>query len=87
MKKTQSKKVRPQKGPKTMKELFGLTSRNYLLFFAGLGVIILGYFALAQPPVNGFMTLSLAPVLLIVGYCVLVPWAIFHKGKKEKSDS
>jgi len=88
MKKTQSKQqVRSQKSPKAAKELFGFTRRNYLLFLAGLGVIILGYFALAQPPVNGFMTLSLAPVLLIIGYCVLVPWAIFHRSKAEKSDS
>ena len=87
MKKTQNKQVRAQKSPKAAKELFGFTRNNYLLFLAGLGVIIVGYFALAQPPVNGFMTLSLAPILLIVGYCVLVPWAIFHKGKAEKSDS
>ncbi len=87
MKKTQSKQVRAQKSQKAAKELFGFTRNNYLLFWAGLGVIIVGYFALAQPPVNGFMTLSLAPILLIVGYCVLVPWAIFHKGKAEMSDS
>jgi len=83
-----SMKTKPQgKNQKPAQELFGFSRNNYILFFAGLAVIILGYFALAQPPVSGFMTLSLAPILLIVGYCVLVPWAIFWKAKQQKSDS
>ena len=84
MKKTQSKQPR---AAKQVKELFGFTRTNYIIFFAGLITIILGYFALAQPPVNGFMTLSLAPILLVIGYCVLVPWAIFWKQKQQKSES
>ncbi|HOT97346.1 MAG TPA: hypothetical protein PLG50_01925 [bacterium] len=73
------------KTQKPAQELFGFSRTNYLLFFAGLVVIILGYFAMAQPPVNGFMTLTLAPVLLIIGYCVLVPWALFWKPKPRKN--
>lgn len=84
MKKTQSKQSR---AAKQVKELFGFTRTNYIIFFAGLITIILGYFALAQPPVSGFMTLTLAPILLVIGYCVLVPWAIFWKQKQQKSES
>jgi uncharacterized membrane protein HdeD (DUF308 family) len=72
---------------KPAKELFGFTQKNYILFFAGLVVIVLGFFALAQPPVSGFMTLTLAPILLVIGYCILVPWAIFWKPKQQKTDS
>ena len=84
MKKTQGKQSRVVKQEK---ELFGFTRTNYIIFFAGLITIIIGYFALAQPPVNGFMTLTLAPILLVIGYCVLVPWAIFWKQKQQKSES
>ncbi|MDA0745124.1 MAG: hypothetical protein O2954_01295 [bacterium] len=42
----------------------------------GLGTILLGYLCLAQPPVDGFLLLSLAPVLLVIGYCVLIPLAL-----------
>ena len=55
---------------------------NYLLFGAGLVVILLGYLALSQGPWDSFLSLSLAPVLLVLGYCVIIPVAILYKKKK-----
>ena len=52
---------------------------NYLLFVFGLVVIILGFVALAQPPWDSFSSLTLAPILLVVGYCVIIPVAILYK--------
>ncbi|MFQ5770350.1 MAG: hypothetical protein ACE5HX_07435 [bacterium] len=54
---------------------------NYQIFGLGVLIILVGYWALAQGPVNGFLTLSLAPILLIIGYCVLIPLAIIYTGK------
>jgi len=53
--------------------------KNYIVFGAALVVIILGYIALGQPPVDGFLSLTLAPILLVVGYCVLIPLALILK--------
>ncbi|MBK7142964.1 MAG: hypothetical protein IPH75_12870 [bacterium] len=50
--------------------------KNYILFAVSLVVIVIGFFALSQG------STSLAPVLLVVGYCVLVPWAILAKEKQ-----
>ncbi len=47
---------------------FGI--RNYIIFGVALLVIIIGYVLLAQ----GSMTA--APLLLVVGYCVIIPVAI-----------
>ena len=49
------------------------TRRNVLFFASGIGVILIGYVFLAIPPVDGFFSLSLAPILLVLGYCVLIP--------------
>ncbi len=49
--------------------------KNYILFAIALVVIVAGFFSLSQG------SISLAPVLLVVGYCVLVPWAILAKDK------
>jgi len=54
---------------------------NYWLFAVGLGMIIVGYMALAQPPAEGFMSLTVAPILLVLGYCVIIPTAILYKKK------
>ncbi len=44
-------------------------SRN-LILIAALVAIVIGYIALAQG------SISLAPVLLVLGYCILVPIAL-----------
>ena len=52
------------------------TRRNAWVFAAGIAVIGLGYFCLAQPPVDGPLSLSVAPILLVLGYCVIIPIAL-----------
>ncbi len=52
------------------------TRKNGSLAIAGLAAIALGYVFLSIPPAEGFLSLTLAPVLLVVGYCVLIPLAI-----------
>ena len=54
--------------------------KNYIVFGIALIVIIIGYLALSQDDI------TFAPILLVVGYCVLIPIAIMIKGKRE-SDS
>ena len=50
-----------------------LSRRNWMLFGIALLVIIVGYIFLA----NGSITI--APLLLVAGYCVLIPWAIMAR--------
>ena len=57
---------------------------NYLLFLLGIVTIVLGYIFLAIGPWNSFWSLTLAPILLVLGYCVVVPVAILYR-KKEKA--
>ena len=53
-------------------------TRNYLFFGIGLLVIIGGYIALASG------SITLAPVLLVLGYCVLIPVSILMRDKKKR---
>ncbi len=77
-------KVRPQVKPTAKarrpkeKSVLPFTSRNYILFAIGLFVIVLGYITL------GYGSITLAPILLVLGYCVIIPIAIIINGKKEK---
>ena len=47
---------------------------NYYLFALSLLVIVIGYVALGQG------SITLAPILLVLGYCVIVPVAILYRG-------
>lgn len=64
--------------------IFPLEKINYIILGIGLIVIVAGYIALSVPTVEGFSPLVLAPILLIVGYCVLIPLGILYT-RKEKS--
>ena len=60
--------------------------KNWTLAAAGLASILIGYVCLRIPPAEGFLSLTLAPVLLVAGYCVLIPWAILARDQTEESD-
>ena len=64
--------------PQTARQL-PFSRRNWRLFLLGLGSIILGYVVLSVPPATGFLSLTLAPALLVGGYCVLIPLSILLK--------
>ena len=75
---------RPRKPPQR-----GLpfTGKNMRLFLIGLGLIVAGYIFLRIPPAEGSFSLTLAPILLVVGYCVVVPVAILIRDKRNSSSS
>ena len=60
--------------------------KNWFVFALGMAVIGLGYFLLSVPPADGFWSLTMAPILLVVGYCVIVPAAILLKDGRGVGD-
>lgn len=54
---------------------------NYLFFGFGLVVIIGGYIALSAG------SITLAPILLVLGYCVLIPISIMIRDRKKRKAS
>ena len=71
----------PNRGPK---RALPYSKRNWRLLGLGLAIIALGYVFLSRPPVDGFLSLTLAPLLLVLGYCVLIPMALLKGEKEEK---
>ena len=72
---------------KTGSERLPFTKTNYQILGAGLLVIVAGYFALSQPPWDGTMPLVVAPILLVIGYCVIIPFGILYRQKSENQPS
>jgi len=58
---------------------FPFTRRNWAIFGLGIAAIVFGYFLLSIPPADGFWSLTAAPLLLVAGYCVLLPIAILYR--------
>lgn len=66
-------------------DFLDLAADNYKLFGLGILILIVGHFFLAQGPADSFMSLTLAPILLVISYCVVIPYAIFWKAKKREA--
>jgi len=65
---------------------FPLGRENFLLIGLGLVIIVVGYLALMEGSVEGFLPLVVAPILLILGYCVIIPFGILYKRKEAKKE-
>ena len=66
--------------------VFPFERENFVILGIGLVVIIIGYFALSGNSVEGFSQLTLAPLLLVLGYCVIIPVGIIYR-KKQKPNA
>jgi len=68
-------------------DLLPLGRENFLILGLGLGVIVAGYLAMLEGSVEGFLPLVAAPILLVLGYCVIIPLGILYRkslfSKKE----
>ena len=61
-------------------------NKNYFLFGAGLSLLIIGYAFMASGDVNSFQSLTLAPILLFLGYIVVIPIALVYREKQTKRE-
>jgi hypothetical protein len=64
---------------------FPFSKKNYRLLFLGLGLIVLGFVIMGldtTPHGNGFMGLTLGPILTLSGF-ILEFYAIFAKSSKS----
>jgi hypothetical protein len=67
---------------------FPLEKKNLIIIGIGIAVVIFGYilmsFGITETPAavngtwNNVFSVSIAPLLLIIGYCVIIPYGIFR---------
>lgn len=82
---TKTKKaLAKQPSAKQRKEMFfPFGKENFIIIGIGIVDLIIGYIFLAQGPLDGFAPMVIAPILLILGYCVIIPYGILKKPRKE----
>jgi hypothetical protein len=83
MEETMSADKRHQK-PRKEDQVWPYTRVNAYLALAAMATLIAGYASLSVKPWDSFVSLNVAPVLLVIGYCVLVPAAIIYHKRDPK---
>ena len=53
--------------------------KNYVLFLIGLVTVILGYTLMYTGETSSFQSIVIAPIVLVLGYCVIIPVSIMIK--------
>jgi len=56
-----------------------LGKENFRILGVGVMVVIAGYLAMLEGSVEGFLPLVVSPILLVIGYCVIIPFGIMYR--------
>ena len=57
---------------------------NYYIFYLGIGILIVGFYLMAQGPWDNPLSLTISPIVLLIGYIIVLPLAILFRGSKKK---
>jgi hypothetical protein len=57
------------------------TKMNYYILASGVLLVVLGFLAMGEGSVEGTLPLVVAPILLVIGYCVIIPIGILYRKK------
>ena len=55
------------------------SATNYKIFGFGIFTILLGYYLLWTGETTSTQAVKLSPVVLVIGYCVIIPISIIYK--------
>ena len=59
---------------------------NYLILIAGVAVVFLGMVVMSMGDAVSPLSVTVAPVILFLGYCVIIPLGIIFRKKKEPQE-
>lgn len=80
-----SKNKRTGTAGKSKREItFPLEKQNFMIIGIGIIVLIVGYALMSQNSVDGFLPTVAAPIILLAGYCVIIPYGILKNVKKTQ---
>ena len=65
-------------------ESWAFSKTNYVIGVLGLLTIISAYVIMDSGTVNSFQSLTLAPIMLFIGYLIIIPIALIYRDKKKQ---
>lgn len=65
-------------------EDFYIRKENIVIFLVGLLFIVVGYIVMATGDTYSTQSLTVAPILLVIGYLVIIPISIFYRKRNNK---
>ena len=85
--KAKGKKSQSRLGKQKKEFSFPLEKENFIIIAAGIALLIIGYILMAQNSVDGFIPTVISPILLVIGYCIVIPYGILKRPKSAAVSS
>ena len=60
-----------------------LNKKNLILIAIGVLLLVIGFICLATGPADNPVSLTVAPLILVIAYIVVIPLGILFGGKKQ----
>jgi len=60
-----------------------LNKKNIILIAIGVLLLVIGFICLAAGPADNPVSLTVAPLILVIAYVVVIPLGILFTGKKQ----
>ena len=61
-----------------------MNKKNFILIAIGILLLVIGFFCLQQGPADNPVSLTVAPLILVLAYVVVIPLGILFGGKKKE---
>jgi hypothetical protein len=61
--------------------------KNITFILIGIAVITLGYIIMGMSETMGFMALDVSPIVLLIGYLVIIPMGIMYGAHRKKAEA
>jgi hypothetical protein len=58
---------------------------NYMILIAGVITVIIGYMVMIAGDATSPLSVTIAPIILVIGYCGIIPLGIIYKKKIIKA--
>jgi hypothetical protein len=59
-------------------------TKNVTIILIGVLTIILGYYLMSTSETMGTLALDIAPIILVIGYLIVIPYGIMYGAKRLK---
>ena len=57
---------------------------NYVILIAGIVIVLIGFMVMASGDAVSSLSVTIAPIILFIGYCIVIPLGIIYRKKKEE---
>lgn len=86
MAKVQNKRKGGRRTPQAIPEAELPQRTNYIILITGVITVLVGFMVMSAGDAVSALSVTIAPLILFIGYCVIIPIGIIYRKKKPAAE-